>query len=935
MQQNQTQEVNIFEAVQEQFKIVDVAENMLGLKIKKVGSTYRSNSLTQDGTGENALTLYPNTNSFYDWQLQVGGDITQLVATAKFGGNISEALHLLMPDFYSKNFAEIERQLKAKKDFEHNIEFWHAQLLRQDNPIAQCARKYLADRGFTQQTIDELKIGLMEDLPFNEMRIIFPYWDMSGKHVIYFTSRKFPYHTKMENGKQVGEPFENEKSPKYKKASLEKYRFLHNAPMGLNTLYRKGFNEDGTLVITEGVFDWLAFYQEGYSVIAPNGCPDEKFWKSIMDKISSNFKRILLAFDNDDAGREFTYKAAQFLMKNHINFSCMGNGMAGIKDVAEYYQVARTVAPLVVSAMKGFDWILESLIRPIPFDELSLETQKKLMAQAKEVLTQISVEVGQYKVHEALVTLRRYFPKEWIRSFSMSFKEQAKAQEKERKKNEERAILEKVFENHLIKYDPRTGFYEYKAGKWVHQFDERIGSYVMDALGSEATWPLVSHVLSLLKHEKLINDVDLVKRFNTKPVLSFLNGTLHINPQTGEAELKKHSPDDWNTIQLPYFYNPKAKAPLWEKFIEDITGGNQASMRILQEFPGYSLLPDCRFQKCLLLKGSGANGKSVYTNILAAMFGGLDYDNRGYVSYVEPGKFKYQFSLMPLMYSLLNISSDTENDLRFAEGLFKRIIAGEVLEDSHKFKEKAAFSTRTKLLMCCNDYPSTNDTTDGFMRRFLFVELPFRYVDDPRPNSRDKKCDYNLENKLKEELPGIFNWALAGLVRLIKQGDFTKSSHESIKEFRCFNNPLYDYAEEVLVRFFNQDGTGREVHRKELFQDYVKWAMEGCIQPMASNKFYRCFQSVLNSMGITFTVKGSKRNPIWAFDNKPDSIDLKDYASEEELAEAEAHEDAMEVLQEMADVKEQEREQEYNMQFLQDPEEHEPNEDEVLLRQAL
>lgn len=240
-----------------------------------------------------------------------------------------------MPDFYSKNYREVERLLEAKKIFENYIGVWHKQLNRQDNPISLRARKYLADRGFTQQTIDEFKIGLMEDLLFNEMRIIFPYWDFSGKHVIYFTSRRFPYHVKMEAGKQVGEPFENEKAPKYKKASLEKYKFLRNAPMGLNTLTRKGLDGNGLLVITEGVCYWLAFYQEGYSVVAPNGCGDKGFWEEILRKIG-DFRKVLLAFDNDDAGREFTYKAAKVLMEHNIPFECAGS-MAGIKDIVEYY----------------------------------------------------------------------------------------------------------------------------------------------------------------------------------------------------------------------------------------------------------------------------------------------------------------------------------------------------------------------------------------------------------------------------------------------------------------------------------------------------------------------------------------------------------------------------------------------------------------------
>ena len=915
-----TQEVNFYQVVQERYNIVEVAQNMLNLELKKVGNRYRAKSPAQSNSDNPALEIIPETNSFHDYSLNISGDITELVARIMYGGDKAQALRCLVPELYSQDRGQLEKQLKEKKEFADKIEFWNKQLNRPDSRFAQLARQYLMDRGFTMQTVNELKIGLMEDYGLSEQRIVFPYWDEQGKNVIYFTTRKFPCYEKYQDGKPVGDPYEHENSPKYKKASLEKFPFLHNAPMGLNTLQRKGLNGDGILVITEGVCDWLAFYQEGYSVVAPNGCGDKSFWDIILKKVGE-FRRVLLAFDNDEAGKDFTYKAAKVLMENDIPFECAGF-MAGIKDVAEYYKVAGNLTAIVNSAKEGFFWVVESLVRPEPFENLPIYTQKELMKKATEVLTRIAVDLGQYRMHEAMLSLKRYFPKEWVSNFIAGIKDEVKKGQRERKKEEQMRVVDKIIASHRLVYDSKAGFYEYSKTehRWVHKPDEYIGSYIVRQLGMEATGAALVQIMRLVKtDERIVND-EVVKKFNTLPRFTFLNGTLHIDIKTGEVQLHPSDYTDYNTVCLPYFYDPKAKCRNWVKFIEDITGGNQTSMRILQEFPGYALLPDCRFQRCLLLKGSGANGKSVYTKILSAMFGGFDYDNRGYVSYVEPGRFKYQFSLMPLMYSLINISSDTENDLRFAEGHFKRIIAGEALEDSHKFKDKMAFPTRSKLIMCCNDYPSTNDTTDGFMRRFLLVELPFRFVDDPRPNSRDKKCDYNLEGKLKEELSGIFNWALAGLARLIQQGDFTKPRDEDIKEFKCFNNHLFDFTEEVLYRFFDENGKGREIHRKEIFQEYVKWAIEGCIQPMANHKFYRCLTSVLNSMGITFTVKGSKRNPIWKFDDKPDSIDLKDYAPEEVIEAREAQEDALELVQELADMKEQEREQEQRKQYLQDPE---------------
>ena len=162
-------EQSIFQVIQEQFNIVTVAEQMLNLRLRKCGSTYRADSIAPDGGGKDALAIYEDTNSFYDWKLEQGGDIAQLVADVKFGGNIKEAIRFLMPDFYS-NFktdkeraqfeAKIAQEQKAKRDFARFIDDWHNAILNPNDNYAKLARQYLLDRGFSLDTIKALKIGL-------------------------------------------------------------------------------------------------------------------------------------------------------------------------------------------------------------------------------------------------------------------------------------------------------------------------------------------------------------------------------------------------------------------------------------------------------------------------------------------------------------------------------------------------------------------------------------------------------------------------------------------------------------------------------------------------------------------------------------------------------------------------------------------------------
>ena len=865
-----TQEKTIFQEIQEKYRIVEVAENTLGLKVKRIGATYRADSIAKDGGGENALALYESTNSFYDWKLREGGDIAQLVALVKFDGDIKAAIRELMPNRPNNQYDEQVKQLFAKKKaFASSIEQWHKELLNSGNPASRDALKYLLDRRISTKTISELKIGLKPDSA--EKRICIPYWDAASKEVIYFTSRKFPQFR--DNGSD--EPHEHPDTPKYKKAPLEFYPFLHNAPLGLNTLKRKGKDGDGTIIITEGVFDWLAFYQEGYSVLATNGGDFGKYWPEVLETIEKNFRKVILAFDNDEAGREFTRKAAQKFFEAKLPFSC---AEILTKDVAEYYATVGNLNTIINSAKDGFEWLLESLKdKDRTFEQLSFTEQKNKMDFCKKVLMRMGHDFSASQMHEAMLSLRNYFPRNWVSETIKEVKKLTTPTAAEKRKARSAAIVNTIANSHDIIYDERVGFYEYmkNEGRWVAKFDNDIGSYVVRLLGEMATGNELTSAIKLIKADERIRDETIIEKFNTKPLISFKNGTLYIDENTGNVTFKHHDKEDYNTVTMPYNYDPKAKCAKWLKFIEEVTNGDKEAQAILQEFPGYALIPSCFLQKCLLLKGDGANGKSVYTNIIKEVFGGVQTFTKGYgyVSSVEPSKFKDNFRVMPFLYSFINISSDTESDLRHGEGLFKKIVAGETLEDSYKHKDPIQFQTRSKLIMCCNFFPLVSDTSNGFMRRFLIVDFPMHYVDDPRPNTNERQLIPFMEKRFMDELPGIFNWILEGLRRLIRNGKFTgtdsKKQKALIREFRSANDPMYTYLEEEADNFFDESGEGKEINRSDIFKKYIEWAIEHCINPIAANRFYNNFRSVLRTEVIEITIREVKEDGrkriLWKF----------------------------------------------------------------------
>ena len=464
---------SIFQEVQERFNIKEVAEG-LGLHVKKVGSTYRADSIDSSGRGENALALYESTNSWFDFMLNIGGDVADLVAQVKFGGDLKLALHYLLPDV-SHGF--IDKEIKQRNEFKERVDRWNYDLLHDKREFCSRALDYLHSRRISDDTISELKIGVK---PENTelARIVFPFWNETGKDILYFVSRRYDYSGRGEN----------EHSPKYKNASLDFYSFLRNAPLGLNSLERK---KDDTIIITEGIFDWLAFYQEGYSVLASHGGDFGKLWKEVLEKIKK-FKHVILAFDADEAGQKFTYKAAQVLLKHKIPFKCTN---LITKDVAEHYQAVGNLDAVMNSLQNGFKWFTNYIIPKKPFDDLTVGEKDDAMNKCEQFIKDIAPFSNNADVHNVLISLRSYFPKDWLAAlFEFS-----------RKGPSQLDVAENVRKNHDILFNPRTGFYEYRSkekfssetGIWKKVDDEVIQGYIMKSLGKFVTGGKLTSILKL------------------------------------------------------------------------------------------------------------------------------------------------------------------------------------------------------------------------------------------------------------------------------------------------------------------------------------------------------------------------------------------------------------------------------------------------------
>ena len=90
--------------------------------------------------------------------------------------------------------------------------------------------------------------------------------------------------------------------------------------------------------------------QAGASVLAPNCGDFAQSWDDVIN-FAKKFKYVILAFDNDNAGQDFTFKAGKRLIKSRVPFKCAN--FVG-KDVAEFFQMGGSLETLSRSAISGY-----------------------------------------------------------------------------------------------------------------------------------------------------------------------------------------------------------------------------------------------------------------------------------------------------------------------------------------------------------------------------------------------------------------------------------------------------------------------------------------------------------------------------------------------------------------------------------------------------
>ena len=727
---------------------------------------------------KNPTSFYCESDYWYDFGSATGGDVIDLAAQLQYNGDLSLAIRGLSQELGIKTEAYNAEWKADIQNLCNRTAAYHAALTSEDY-------QYLSERGLMREDAERLMIGRVTD-GYLRGRLFLPY--LKNGAVVYYATRALPGGAFVDN--------------KYMKASLDESPSYQHIPWGLQTLNRR----NDILIISEGYFDAVSWEREGYAVLSPiTGNFSKSQWPDVISACRM-FPKVLIIFDNDaisHAGEGFTERTAKKLFQNRIPF-LVAHTPQGIKDVNEYYTRGGSLQALVDSAEDGFRY---------------MAARYTDAAELKDFILSINRYTDSTAIASALfqpVLTERFAP--------AVLKTIQKAADSAPTESQ---IVDEIIEKHQLLYVNNVGFYEWNGKVW-QSISDLMAEYYADALYGKrfATSNRVKAVKNLLK-SRTITDV----AFDRNPVLTFQNGTLEI--ETGN--FRDFSQTDYCSIIMEYDYNPDAKCPTWENFIEDVTDEEPRRAENLQFIAGYTLFSDCRHQKVFILVGNGGNGKSVYLEIIQKLFGDKN------VTHVEPTGLAKEFERIRLKDSLLNIGSDINSD--FSKGEVRewllKVADGTSVQACYKGMNHVDFIPRCKLVYACNALP-TAEIINGLNRRMQFVDFPCQYVETPDPKKPKQKLrDINIVKKLNDELPGIFNWAYEGYKLLVTVGYFTDTPEQEslIHQFEQTSNPVLVFCED---REFNG-----VISRDDVYCWYTVWCEETGHKPLSREKFIPKFRECM------------------------------------------------------------------------------------------
>lgn len=307
------------------------------------------------------------------------------------------------------------------------------------------------------------------------------------------------------------------------------------------------------------------------------------------------------------------------------------------------------------------------------------------------------------------------------------------------------------------------------------------------------------------------------------------NGTLDLSTM----QLHSHRPADMLSKQADVVYDPGARCPRFEQFIDEITEGDKDRARMLQKVLGYALKGEANEECYFNVVGEKTrNGKGTLFDTVLHLFGSygaqIAFETIAKVGAKDGSRATPD--LARLIGTRFVLTNEPDKGIFVNEALLKQITGNDDVIARPLYGAPIQFKPVFKLFITANSRPNVSD--DSLFASGRVKVIPFTH------HFTEAERDTYLKSKLrtKEALSGILNWLLVGYGMYCMEGlKDTQEMQELVNSYRKENDYVGQYLSERVT--YTEGGPGKRVTLRAMRQDYDLWCTTARITPLGLKSF--------------------------------------------------------------------------------------------------
>lgn len=314
-------------------------------------------------------------------------------------------------------------------------------------------------------------------------------------------------------------------------------------------------------------------------------------------------------------------------------------------------------------------------------------------------------------------------------------------------------------------------------------------------------------------------------QFDKKPMLfPCANGVIDL--ETGE--LLAGRPSDYLSKSSPIeFLGIDSPAPLWEKTLLEIFGGNDDLVAYLQRLFGYGatgLFAEKVFP--VLFGRTGWNGRSLIMETISHVMG--DFAGAIPSEMLLSARYAKNSSspspdIMGLKGIRMAFASEIDEGMKFSAAKIKWLTGKDELTGrSPHDKHLTHFKPTHKLFLMTNTQPQAPPNDKAFWDRMHLIPFLISFVNRDPQESHERRAILDLDRQVLKESPGILAWLVRGCLLWQRHGlNPPREVTEATEQYRRNEDLLADWSDE---RCFREPGAKDK--GSVLYASFVDWYHE-------------------------------------------------------------------------------------------------------------